>query len=259
MALVSAHEYGVRYGRREATAAEHLAEVLELRPDFVEFDVRRTADGAFVVRHDAEVIVGGRPHRVRELTLAELRAAASDVLMYDDALAAVRGRASAHLDLKLSPPASTYRGADEDTWEVVATARAVDVLGPSHLVVTTGRDRGVVVLRRWAASACPDLLVGLSLGGSRAGQSWRRQAAGRWSELFPARRVAACDPTVIVANRWLALFGVARWTHRHGLLLLVWTVDDPGGLRRWLADPRCWMVTTNQVHQAVRVRDGYRG
>jgi len=256
--MVSAHEYGSRQGRIEAGAVEQFSDGLTLSADFVEFDVRRTADGTLVVRHDREIVVGGEQRRIDDVTLEELRADGQDVLTYVDALHALRGHASAHIDLKLSAPARTYDGPDDQTWEVLATAVAVDVLGADHIVVTTGKDRAVAALVRWSTAACPRLRVGLSLGGSRSGWSLRRQMAGRWSELFPARRVAATGAHVLAANKWLARFGVARWAHRHGLLLLVWTVDDRRGLRRWLHDPRCWLVTTNNVRAAVRIRDGYR-
>lgn len=258
MAMVSAHEYGARVPRPGATVAEQFNDALTLGADFVEFDVRRTADGVFVIRHDRDIVVGGRERRIDAMTLDELHAEGQDVLTYVDALDALRGHASAHIDLKLSAPARTYDGADDQTWEVQATALAVEVLGAGHIVVTTGRDRAAVALVRWSAAACPQLRVGLSLGGSRSGWSIRRQVAGRWSELFPARRVAATGVSVLAANKWLARFGVARWAQRHGLLLLVWTVDDRRGLRRWLRDPRCWLVTTNNVRAAVRIRDGYR-
>ncbi len=258
MAMVSAHEYGARLGRSGTRLSDQFAEALTLGADFVEFDVRRTADGVLVLRHDREIVVGGEQRRIDAVTLDELHADGQDVLTYVEALDALGGHASAHIDLKLSAPAGTYDGPAEQTWEVQAAALAVAALGARHIVVTTGKDRAVAVLSRWASTTCPDLLVGLSLGGSRSGQSLRRQAAGRWSELFPARRVAATGANVLAANKWLARFGVARWADRHGLRLLVWTVDDRRGLRRWLRDPRCWLVTTNNVRAAVRIRDGYR-
>ncbi len=258
MAMVSAHEYGARFGSADGRLSVQFTDALALGADFVEFDVRRTADGVFVVRHDREIFVGGEQRRIDTVTLDELHADGQDVLTYAAALDALHGHASAHIDLKLSAPARTYDGPDKQTWEVQATALAVAALGADRIVVTTGKDRAVAALVRWSRTACPELLVGLSLGGSRSDWSLRRQVAGRWSEFFPARRVAATGANVLAVNKWLARFGVARWAHRHGLRLLVWTVDDRRGLRRWLRDPRCWLVTTNNVRVAVRIRDGYR-
>ncbi len=255
--MISAHDLGSRQGRPSVSATEQLLDALDLPVDYVEFDVQRTADGEFVLLHDHHVDVDGAAQPVTGLTLSELRGARPGLLTYAEALAHTHGRTKAHLDFKFASPPELYDGSPEAAWEVAATRLAVDQLG-ENLVITTGEDRGVQAVRRWADTACPSLLVGLSLGRSRAGLPWRTQLAGRLSELFPARRVAACNPDVIVANRWLATFGVARWTSRRGLLLLVWTVDDRRGLRRWLSDPRCWMVTTNNVRDAVRIKNGYR-
>jgi glycerophosphoryl diester phosphodiesterase len=258
MVLVSAHEYGARHGATGASAAELFAEAVALGADYVEFDVRRTADGVFVVQHDPYVAVEGVQRPVHALTWDDLLTAGVDLVTYAEVLAYLQGKTGAHVDLKFHPPGWTYDGELEDSWDVQATRAAVEALGADRVVVTTGRDRGIAAVRRWSQRECPELLVGLSLGGSRAGQSVRRQVAGRWSELFPARRVAASGANVVVANKWLALLGVARWSHRHELPLLVWTVDGKRELRRWLRDPRCWMVTTNRVRDAVRMRDGYR-
>jgi glycerophosphoryl diester phosphodiesterase len=97
-------------------------------------------------------------------------------------------------------------------------------------------------------------LVGLSLGKSRAGQPLWEQLKGRLSELFPAHRVAASNANLVVANHWLARFGVARWTAARGLPLVVWTVDGKRGLTRWLGDRRVWLVTTNQTLLAIEIR-----
>ena len=258
MALVSAHSYGSRYGEPGASAVEHFTATVAMRPDYVEFDLQRTADGAFVVLHERHVVLGDESREVVASTLAELRDGGVDLLTYAEALALLQDGLRAHLDLKFSAPETSYDGADDETWEVAATALAVDALGAARVLVTTLEPRGVAAVRRWARDRHPDLLVGLSLGRSRHGQPLHRQLIGRLSELFPARQVEASDPQVIVANKWLARLGLARWTHRRGLLLLVWTVDEPRLLRRWMDDPWCWLVTTNRVREAVRLRDGYR-
>jgi glycerophosphoryl diester phosphodiesterase len=59
---------------------------------------------------------------------------------------------------------------------------------------------------------------------------------------------------VVVAHHSLALLGVARFAHRHGLPLVVWTVDTRGALRHWMRPGRAWLVTTNHPALALRLR-----
>lgn len=254
-ALVSAHEYAARHGRAGATVTELLEDAVAMGADYVELDVRRTVDGVFVVLHARHVVIDGEPRPVSTLTMAELRAAGVDVVTYDAALRVLAGRARAHLDLKFGSPDPLYGGPADQVWEVQASGRAIEILGADAVVVTSGHDHGVAAVRHWAELAYPGLLVGISLGGSRKGRPLMTQLRGRFGELFPGQRVRASNANLVVANKWLALLNVARWTARRGLPLLVWTVDEPWMLRRWLSDPRCWMLTTNRVEDAVRLRD----
>jgi glycerophosphoryl diester phosphodiesterase len=83
-------------------------------------------------------------------------------------------------------------------------------------------------------------------------KSWTRRRSP--TSVFPGRRVRRCRANVVVANRWLALFGVAGWAGRRRLPLLVWTLDSTWELTRWLQDPRVWMVTTNYPRRAATLR-----
>ncbi len=256
MVAISAHQCGAPKGSPDEMIPAALDTVLGLECEYVEVDVRRTADGHFVVRHDARVATAEGHPRVATLTLAELRSASPGLTTYDEALERIRGHKRLHLDLKFASPHELYDEAPDACHELAAVKRAVDVLGADCVVVTTGVDQAVTAIRRWSTTEQPELMVGLSLGKSRAGLSWREQVRGRLSELFPGRRLQSCDANLVVANHWLAFLGVARWTHRRGLPLVVWTVDGPRGLRRWLNDPRVWIVTTNEVALALRLRSG---
>ena len=137
---------------------------------------------------------------------------------------------------------------------MAAVGRAVDVLGPVNLVVTSGNVRAIRAIRDWADDLGIDLLAGLTVGGSLAGRPVRQQIRVRHSELFPEPQVLDSRANAVVANRWLAMAGVARFAHRSGLPLLVWTVDDPVALRYGLRPGRAWMVTTNMPEQALAIR-----
>ena len=258
MVWISAHQCGAGKHLSDADTAAALRAVTQIDCEYVEFDVQRTADAVFVLFHDAHVVFEGESHVVAELTLAELRRLVPTVTLYGDALDLLAGAKKAHLDFKFASPALLYEADAESTYEVQATVLAVERLGAEHVIVTTLEDQGVAAVREWARSRHPELLVGLSLGRSRRGLPLQRQVVGRLSELFPGRRIVRCDANLVVANRWLATFGVARWVARRRLPLLVWTVDTRRGLRRWLHDPRAWMVTTNHPRRAAQIRASLR-
>jgi len=255
MALVSAHRCGLPRGADDAALREALAAIETLACEYVEIDVQRTADGAFVVRHDPMVVVDGQPRAVAGLTLAQVRAGSQDVVSLDEALRMLAGRKLVHLDLKLASPVNLYDASPESTHEVEATRIAVREVGADALVITSTEDRGIAAVRAWSRTTYPDLLVGLTLGRSRAEEAWHLQLAGRLSDLFPGRRLTACDASLVAANHWLAWLSVARQTARRGLPLLVWTVDGRRGLTRWLRDRRTWVVTTNQPARALEIRE----
>lgn len=201
-----------------------LQAALALAVDYVEFDLQ-LHDGTIVVAHDAD----GVP-----------------AIGYDEVLAALAGRARAHLDLKFVT--------DSGEAECAAVARAVAVLGADQVVVTTLHDATVRAVRVWAHEHAPALRIGLSLGRGVGGLRLRHQIAVRVSELLPGRRFRTSGADVVVAHRVLARLGVAWFARRHGLPLLVWTVDEPHTLRRWLRG-RCWMVTTNEPALALALRE----
>jgi glycerophosphoryl diester phosphodiesterase len=236
--MVSAHR---RLTRAQVEAA------LALDVDYVEFDVQRCADGALILHHDPTIVLdAGDEVRISRITQAQARALLPGMLTYDEALAMLAGRRHAHIDLKAS-------ATSPDT-AIPAIARAVDVLGADGFVVTTSSDDTVRAIRDWGDAHGHTLLVGISLGRNTRGFSLLEQVRIRWSELRPRHRVHRAGASVVVAHHSLALLGVARFARRHGLPLLVWTVDTPRSLGFWMRRGRAWLVTTNEPTLALRAR-----
>jgi len=195
-------------------------------PDFVELDIRRTADGELVAVHDPEA-PGGQP--VAALSYARLCAlAGGPVPRVRDVLALIRGRARGHLDLKVAG------GEDE------VVRLALDILGPGQFVVTTAVDASVAAIRsRFTdADAVP---VALSLG-------------RRVSELRPLPRVRRCGATWVAVNQRLALAGVARQCRQAGLTVMIWTVNGNLDMRYWLAGGRADVLITDRPAHAIALR-----
>lgn len=252
--LISAHRGGAEADRARENTIGALRDATGVDCEYVEFDVRRCRDGVYVVFHDAAIRDGaGRRVPVASLPFAEFARLADTYLVLDDALEVLRGRRKVHLDLK--PLASPEAGeAVPPELELALVRHVVDVMGADDVVVTGLQDEAVAAVRAWSRVHCPQLLVGLSLSRDVGPGGLRRLLTGRWAEVLPGRRLRASDANLAVCHRTQARWWGARWARRHGLPLLVWTVDDPDELRAWLGDDRAWLVTTNYPARAAALR-----
>ena len=240
MVLVSAHRGGAA---DEHTAQNTLAAfeaAIAVGCDYVEFDVRLTADGRPVVFHDDEIPgdTGSRSiarHRSDELADAGL-------VDLDRVVALIRGRVNAHVDLKVPGD------------EIALVAHLVGELGAEHLIITTAEDTSVRHLVAWSRTHAPGLLVGLSSSPRLwLGRPWAR-ALVTVEAMFPRTRVRRSRANLVVSHKLLARWWLRAYARRRGLPLLVWTVDQPDELDRWMNDPAVWMVTTNYPARALAAR-----
>jgi glycerophosphoryl diester phosphodiesterase len=256
-ALISAHRGAAgQLGLRD-NSWESLEAAVRLPVDYIEFDVHRTADGRYVLHHLDHVRRGRRKLYLRHLSaraVAEL--VGHPLVTYEDALTllAAHGK-KAHIDLKLVSPPDHY-GRPGAAYELEAARTALRIMGsPEAFILTSLEDPSVAVLAKWAAVESPGTLVGLSLGRTIFGLGWWGQVRLRHSELFPAGRLRRCGATLVVVQHRLASLRVLRWAGRQGLPVLVWTVDRPRKLRRYLTDRRVWMVTSNFPDRARGAAD----
>jgi glycerophosphoryl diester phosphodiesterase len=252
-ALLSAHRGAAgQLGLRD-NSWESLEAAVRLPVDYVEFDVHRTADGCYVLHHLDHVRRGHHKLYLRHLSLrAVTELVGHPLVTYEDALTllAAHGK-KAHIDLKFVSPPDRY-GRPGAAYELDVARTAARIMGsPDAFILTSLEDRSVAVLATWAAVESPGTLVGLSLGRTVFGLGWWGQVRLRHSELFPARRLRRCGATLVVAQHRLASLRLLRWAGRQGLPVLVWTVDRPRKLRRYLTDGRVWMVTSNFPDRAL--------
>ena len=229
MAAISAH--GPRTGTIEV-----YANALETGAEYVEFDIRRTADGELAAFHDARTSQGDPLAAISYSRLCEL--AGYPVPRVTEVMAAIAGKATGHLDLKDT--------GGEDT----VVEMALDILGPGNFVVTTLEDQSVAAIK----ARFPSVRVALSLGRDLDEVPRSRRAATRLSELRPMRRLRACRADWVAVHRRLAAAGVLAQCHRAGIKAMVWTVDEDAEMRRWLADQRVTVLITNRPADAVALR-----
>ncbi len=114
-------------------------------------------------------------------------------------------------------------------------------------------------VRDWSADTGIDLLVGLSLGRDTSEMSVLDALRTRFSEFFPGPRIRGSRANLVVCHQRIARYTVARFARRHGLPLLVWTVDDPDALAYWLTQDVSWLVTTNYPERAIGLRQTVQG
>jgi glycerophosphoryl diester phosphodiesterase len=226
---VSAH------GPRAGTI-ESYAHALKTGAEYVEFDIRRTADGELAAFHDPRTRQGEELATISYARLCEL--AGYEVPRVADVMALIAGKAIGHLDLKDT-------GGEERVVEM-----ALDRLGPGGFVVTTLEDESVAAVK----ARFPEVPAALSLGRDLAGVPRWRWPGIRFGELRPMRRLRACRADWVALNHQLAGAGVLAQCHRAGLKAMIWTVDEDAGLRRWLADPRVTVLITNRPADAVALR-----
>ncbi len=240
-AAVSAHQGGgedAPGGTYEAYRA-----ALETGAEYVEFDIRRTADAQLVAFHHASI---GTGQAVAGVTYAQLcEAAGYEVPRVPDVMRMIAGKAAGHLDLK--EPGSAN----------LIIEQALEILGPGNFVATTEDACAAAIRERFAK-----VPVALSLGRDLCALPWRRRFSASLDELYPLPRIRACGASWCAIHQRLARAGVLRQCHRHGIKTMVWTVNSDSMITRLLADPRVDVVVTDRPRRAVTLRDqllAYRG
>lgn len=203
--------------------------------DYVELDVRGTADGELVVHHDARA---GQVE-VADLGYEDLCAAAGyRVPKVGAVMELIAGRAMGHLDLKVA-------GGEREVVKL-----ALDLLGEGGFVVTTLEDGSVAGIKR----EFPDVTVALSLGRDRAEFRWSSYVSIRVNELRPLRRARACGADWVAVHQRLAELNVLGVCARSGIPAMVWTVNDDIAMTRLLADERVSVLVTDRPRRALALR-----
>ncbi|MDH6515428.1 glycerophosphoryl diester phosphodiesterase [Streptomyces sp. SAI-135] len=234
---VSAHRGGSE--RAGPATREAYEDAVRSGADYAEFDIRRTADGVFVVYHDPRV--GPAGPLTAEITHAELSERAGyAVPAVDEVMSLIAGRLVGHLDLK------------ETGYERELIDRAIALLGVDGFIATTLEDRSVAAIAR----AFPRVRTALSLGRDGREIARSRLAGVRLSELLPMRRVRACGASGVAVHQRLARANVLREAVRHDLFTMVWTVNDDPLMRAFLDHPRVDVLVTDRPRRAVALRGG---
>jgi glycerophosphoryl diester phosphodiesterase len=232
--LISAHRGSC--GVAGLPAAERYDRAIALGVDFVELDVRRTADGILVNYHD-DMTPSRRP--TGSLAYADLKAELGDELLtLAELLDVIAGRAGLHVDLK----------EPGNEGGIVRMLRAHKA--GARFVVTTGEVESI----RAVKELFPDVEAGLTLGTDmRDAHVWATKSE-RMAELFPGPRLRRSHADFVAAHQQLARIRLLAYGKRKRLPVWVWTVDETKEIARFVADPRVRALVTNRPDVALSFR-----
>jgi glycerophosphoryl diester phosphodiesterase len=215
--------------------------------DMVELDVRLSADGVPVVRHDADL--GGR--FLHELTLAQIKAAdvstgaggdgRAEVPTLAEVLALLSGRVAVDLEIKNLPAEPAFDSPRE------AIARAVvealhDVAFSGEVLGTSFNWLSIERLRELEPAVATGFLTHAMID-PRAALVYVRQAGHDY--VLPQAPALFEDPEL------------PALAHADGIGVGSWTVDDPEAIERLFA-MGVDAVATNDPAAAIPVRDRFR-
>jgi glycerophosphoryl diester phosphodiesterase len=223
---VFAHRGSARLVRENTVAA--FAAARALGADGIELDVRRTADGALVVHHDAELPGQGR---IAELSSSELPSWLPSLV---EALDACRPLA-VNIEIKAAGGAVAGTGTSDDqrlASEVASLARSREEA--DRLVISSFSLRAIDAVR----AGGPGLQTALLVDPAEDAMSALATAHGHGHEgLHPF--FFAVDATLVNAARMA------------GMAIRPWTVDDPASIAE-LGELGVAAVITNDVATALR-------
>lgn len=198
---------------------------IDLGADWVELDVRRVATGELVLHHDA--LAGAHP-------LASLNR---------DQVAALTGRPPPLLEEALRLGAGRI-GFDLEIKERGCAAEVAE------MIKAEGDNCRAVV-----TSFLPDEVMAFA---SAAPQAPRGLLAGGWPPSLRSRDLIQeardCGSTHLGIGRWQARQSLLEAAASAGLEAIVWTVDRPEALRRFLGNAAVLGVVTNRARLALDVR-----
>jgi len=231
--VIIAHRGASRVKRENTLEAFETA--VEMGADGIEFDVRRTKDGIFVVHHDASL--KGEAVPLSQMAYSEIDKAAIRAGFHlprlDEVLDIFGRRAVLNIELK----EQGYEG------DVIPFIR--ERTDSARIFITSFIDETI----RQTKSAWPEVRTGLILGVDPPAS-----IGVRISELLPKDRLSRCGADFAAPHFRLLRFGLMRRMQKAGYPVWVWTVDDPR-LARSLADRGAAAIITNwpgEIRAALR-------
>lgn len=232
--VIIAHRGASALAKKENTI-EAFKHAIELKADYVEFDIRRTKDNVLIAFHDDSI--NGR--LISELTYKEIseEAAMADytIPFLEDILKLCAGKIKLDIELKEA-------GYEKDVILLVKK------YFPCHdFLMKSFIDQAVLNIKTYD----PSIIAGLLLGRKNA------DVKRRINEYFPLRRLKRCKADFVSPNQALATRGFIKRMHIHRKKVYVWTVNDSVSIGKFL-HKNVDGIITDRPDAGLHIRKGFQ-
>ena len=222
--LIIAHRGAVSPARENTLEAFRKA--IELRADMIEFDVRRTRDGRYVIHHDPDL--SGKS--LNDMTLQEARGRARSMGFHvpelGEVLELARGRIALDLELK------------EEGYEQEIVRLVTATIREGDFIISSFHAGSIERVKQCRAGVQTGLIF--NDGTALTDEILR----GETDWLLPVESLA--DGAMLERMR------------NTGKRIAVWTVNDEDRMKRLLDDDRIDGIITDRTDAALAVRRGDR-
>jgi glycerophosphoryl diester phosphodiesterase len=197
---IIAHRGASAYARENTLEA--FAKAIELKAQMIEFDVRRTKDGKFIIFHDEKI----KGKNIFELEYREVKEIDLEIPTLEEALVFCKGKIGLDIELK----------------EAVDEEKIIEIILKNISLadfIITSFDAASL---RKVKDVNPKIKTGLIVG--------KRFSFAKpletWFEIFPFSAFKNVEADVLVAHRNFLAFNLIRRAARRSVLLIIWDVNE---------------------------------
>ncbi|QQK81299.1 glycerophosphodiester phosphodiesterase [Salicibibacter cibi] len=237
-ALVIAHR-GVTGVDMVENTVKAFERAVALDADFIETDVRRTADGQLICFHEGKLDGTAVKKRSYKSLQKDARGIGWELPLLKDVLLLCKGNLKLDIEIKT-------KGLEEQVVDVVeATGMSQEVL------ITSFHDTVLKKIKQMN----PEILTGLLLGRRLLQQRFRLHAYIQ--DFFPEARLKDINADAVCPHYHLLRFGFVKRMKRLNLPVYVWTVNEKWRMEKVLYKGANGLITDDIV-EAMEVVKGTR-
>jgi glycerophosphoryl diester phosphodiesterase len=198
--------------------------------DMIEFDVRRTKDGVFVVHHDQTI----RRKLIKRTNWEEIdkinQHRQAPIPKFEDVLRLARGKIRLDVEIKES-------GYEGEIMEMVL--RHLDY---KDFIITSFDILSIKKIKERYPKARTGLLFSI------------RKSKGKFSELLPSRKRSSNVADFFISSSLLARLGFRERAKKYGKRFIVWGVNSRRMMEKMLEDERVEGIITDKLDAALEVK-----